>query len=93
MGHSVQDPQGPSAGSRVHSPHFPRATLWEGLWPGQPGPAGSCLLFLLHHGHCSREKLPEMLQAAQLRLQGHTGDTPRTLGNPLETSKGCWVPC
>lgn len=92
MGHCA-GPPGPLGRVQVHSPHFPGATLWAGLWPGQPGPAGSCLLFLLHHAHCSREKLPEMLQAAQPRLQGHTGDTPGTLGNPLETSKGCWVPC
>lgn len=62
------------------------------LWPGQPGPAASCLLFLLHHDHYGGERLPEMLQAALLRLQGHTGDTQRTLGSPLETSKGCWGP-
>lgn len=96
MDHSAQDPQDPPAGSRVHRKHLPshflRATLWSGLWPGQPGPAASCLLFLLHHGHCGGEKLPEMLQAAQPRLQGHIGDTLRTLGNPLETSTGCWGP-
>ena len=78
-GASCIGPPGPPAGSRAHRKrlpsHFPRAKLWSGLWPGQPGPAASCLLILLHHGHGGGERLPETLQAAPPRLQGHTGDT------------------